>query len=94
MIYLGAGFERRHRKLSPQQKARVDAAVLRFQQSVGKPHKHAGIGLRPFGQYLEFRVGLDLRVLAIADGGDWFLMCVGDHDEIRAYIKSNPKPRI
>ena len=94
MIYVRAGFERRYKKLSPQQRARVDAAVARFEQSVGKPHQHAGIGLRPFGQYLEFRAGLDLRILAIGEGGDWFLMCVGDHDEIRAYVKSNPKPNV
>ncbi len=93
MIYYRAGFARRYRKLSPQQRARVDAAVQLFQRCVGKPHQHAGIGLRPFGQYLEFRAGLDLRVLVIAEGGDWFLMCVGDHGEIRTYVKTNPKPR-
>ena len=93
MIYTLAGFERRYRKLTPQQRARVDSAVLRFQRAVGKPHEHAGIGLRPFGRYLEFRAGLNLRILANPEGGDWFLTCVGDHDEIRAYIKSNPKPK-
>jgi hypothetical protein len=92
MIFVRAGFARRYKKLSPQQRSRVDSAVLRFQDSVGKPHAYAGIGLRPFGRYLEFRAGLDLRILIIADGGDWFLICVGDHDEIRAYVKSNPNP--
>jgi hypothetical protein len=93
VIYLRAGFERRYRKLSPHQRAKVDAAIGRFQQSVGKPHQHAGIGIRPFGRYLEFRAGLDLRILAIGEAGDWFLVCVGNHDEIRAYVKGSPKPR-
>jgi hypothetical protein len=92
MIYVRAGFERRYKRLSPQQQSRVDSAVLRFQEAVGKPHAHSGIGLRPFGRYLEFRAGLQLRILAIAEAGDWFLVCVGDHDDIRAYVKNNPKP--
>ena len=46
---------------------RVDAAVLRFEAAVGRPHAHAGIGLRPFGRFLEFRAGLDLRVAALLD---------------------------
>ena len=93
MIYLRPGFERRYKKLARQQQARVDAAVRRFDQAVGKPHQHSGIGLRPFGRYQEFRVGLDLRALVLAEGGDFFLMCVGNHDEIRAYVKNNPKPK-
>ena len=92
MIYVRAGFVRRYKRLSPLQQSRVDSAVLRFHDAVGKPHAHSGIGLRPFGRYLEFRAGLHLRILTIAETGDWFLVCVGDHDEIRAYVKCNPKP--
>ena len=87
MIYTRPGFDRRYKKLSPQQRSRVDLAVRRFEQAVGRPHAHAGIGLRPFGRFLEFRAGLDLRILALADQGDLFLVCVGNHDAIRAYVK-------
>ena len=72
-----------------QQRARVDVAVQRFEQSVGRPHQHDGLGLRPFGRYLEFRGGLHVRVLALPESGDFFLVCVGDHDEIRAYVRGN-----
>jgi len=82
MIYIRASFERRYKNLSPQRRQRVDAAVLRFTDSVGKPHLHSGLGLRPFGPYLEFRAGLDLRILALAQGGDFFLMFVGDQVSI------------
>jgi hypothetical protein len=71
------------------ERAAVDAAIAKFQQSLGKPRQHSGLGVRPFGRYLEFRTGLHLRILTIAEGGDWFLVCVGDHDEVRAYIKNN-----
>lgn len=87
MIYLRPGFDRRYRRLSDHQRARVDAAIARFESAIGRPHEHAGIGVRPFGRYLEFRAGLDLRVLALPSGGDFFLVCVGNHDEIRAYVK-------
>jgi hypothetical protein len=39
---------------------------------------------------VEFRAGLELRILALAEGGDFFLMCVGNHDELRAYVRNNP----
>ena len=89
MIYQRASFERQYSKLSPHQRARVDAAIHRFESTVGRPHQHAGLGLRPFGRYLEFRAGLDLRLLALPEGGDFFLVCVGNHDEVRAYVKRN-----
>ena len=67
----------------------MDAAIGRFAGSVGQPHLHSGIGLRPFGRYMEFRAGLHLRILVLAEGGDFFLVCVGDHDEVRAYLKNS-----
>ena len=90
MIYTRPGFERRYRKLSAAQQAKVDGAVGRFQEAVGRPHVHSGIGLRPFGRFLEFRAGLDLRILVLPEGGDWFLVCVGGHDDVRGFVRNNP----
>ena len=89
MIYERPSFERRYKKLSSQQRARVDAAIAGFAGAVGQPHAHGGIGLRPFGRFLEFRAGLDLRILAVAESGDFFLVCVGSHKEIRTFVKCN-----
>lgn len=90
MIYYRPGFERRYKKLTPQHRARVDAAIARFEEAVGKPHQHSALSLRPFGRYLEFRASLELRILALAESGDWFLMFVGNHDATRAYVRDNP----
>jgi hypothetical protein len=90
MIYSRPGFERRYKKLTPMQRSRVDAAVSRFAANVGRPHEHGGVSIRAFGRYLEFRAGLELRILALPERGDHFLMCVGNHDEIRAYVRQNP----
>ncbi len=90
MIYYRPGFARRYRKLTRLQQSRVDSAIARFEQQVGRPHEHAGMGIRAFGRYLEFRAGLDLRLLALPESGDFFLVCVGSHDEIGAFIRQNP----
>ena len=36
MIYCQAGFARRYKMLAPQQCSRVDAAVARFEEKIGK----------------------------------------------------------
>ena len=91
MIYQRPGYERRYKKL-PSKRAKVDSALLQLEAGFGRPHLHHGIGIRPFGRYLEMRAGLDLRVLFFTDEGDLFLVCVGNHDELRAYVKNKPKP--
>jgi hypothetical protein len=80
-------FNRAFGKLSPQQQARVDDAIRRLEESFGRPHLHGGIGLRPFGKYFEFRAGLDLRILFIPFEGDLVMVTVGNHDQIRAFIR-------
>ena len=90
MIYCQPSFTRRYNRLPPQNRSRVDAAIARLESAFGRPHLHAGVGIRPFGRYLELRAGLELRVLFLPEGGDLFLMCVEDHDEIRSYVKGNP----
>ena len=90
MNYSQAGFERRYKKPAPQRRSRVDAAVARFEAKIGRPQEHSGISPRAFGRYVEFRASLELRVLALAEGGDFFLMCLGNHDELRAYVRNNP----
>jgi len=37
--------------------------------------------------YYEIRVGLGLRVLVLNESGDLFLCFVGNHDQVRAFIK-------
>lgn len=90
MIFYQPGFGRRYKKLTPLQQSRVDAAVARFEERVGRPHEHGGLNIRPFGRYLEFRASLELRILALPESGDYFLMFVGNHDDLRAYVRQNP----
>jgi len=89
MTFQQPSFQRAWKKLAPAAQTAVTAAVARLETSFGRPHLHAGIGLRPFGRYFELRAGLGLRVLFLVDGGDFFLITVGSHDHVRAYLKNN-----
>lgn len=87
MILSRPSFDRAYKKLTPAQAARVDNALARLEQSFGRPHLRAGIGVRSIGQFFECRAGLDLRILFVARAGDLILVTVGNHDQIRAFIK-------
>ena len=76
MIYTLPSFDRARKQLSAAQASDLAAAVARLGASFGRPHLHAGLGLRPFGRYFEFRVGLRLRALFLPDAGDLFLVTI------------------
>ena len=88
MIFTRPKFDRAFRSLPAQQQAAVKAAIARVEPAFGRPHLHSGIGLRAFGKYFEFRAGLELRVLFLAEGGDLHLCFVGNHNQVRAFIKN------
>jgi len=88
VIFTRPKFDRAYRSLPAQQQAAVKAAIARVESSFGRPHLHSGIGLLPFGKYFEFRAGLELRVLFLPEGGDLHLCFVGNHNQVRAYLKN------
>lgn len=89
MICIRPRYERAFHLLTPQQQAAVNAAVARLGSAFGRPHRHSSLGIRAFGRYFEFRAGLDLRILFLPEGGDLFLCFVGNHNQIRAFIREN-----
>lgn len=89
MIYRSPGFQRAWKGLSSPQQTEVEAAIGKVEAALGRPHLHGGIGLRAFGPYLEFRAGLQMRILVLLEGGDLFLMFVGSHDQVATYLKHN-----
>jgi len=88
-IYQRPAFARALRRLSADQQEAVRQKARKAAGVLGKPHLHAGVSLRSFGRYLEFRVGLDLRCLFLLEGGDMHLIAVGSHDQIAAYVRNN-----
>jgi mRNA-degrading endonuclease RelE of RelBE toxin-antitoxin system len=80
-------FERAFKKLRADRQEEIRDAARRLPEAFKSPHVHSGLGIRRMGNYFEFRVGLDLRVLFLVVDGDIILETVGNHDEIRRFIK-------
>jgi len=89
VILTRPSWERAFKKLTEDQQHRVDTVLASLEQIFGRPHRHAGIGVRPIGHYLECRAGLDLRILFVASKGDLILVTVGNHNAVRAFIKNS-----
>jgi len=77
------------KRLSAPEQDRVLAAAGQLPEVFGRPHAHAGLGIRRVNRYFEFRCGLDFRVLFVVRAGDAVLVTVGNHDDIRRYAKEN-----
>ena len=77
------------RKLAPETQAGVVAALRQITEAFGRPHVHAGLGLRQLrpGLY-EIRASLELRVLFQRDGEDLVVKLIGDHGAVRDYLKN------
>jgi len=87
MILRRPSFDRAYDKLTPQQRARVDDAVARLEQSFGRPHEHGGIGIRSIGRFFECRAGLQLRILFVVRDGDLVLVTTGNHNHIARFLR-------
>lgn len=76
-------------RLPPEQQAEALAALRELPAAFGRPHVHAGIGLRQLRPGIfEARVGLQLRVLFERDGALLVVKIIGDHNAIRRYLRS------
>ena len=89
MIYQNPAFIRAAKVLSAETRTALNEKVALLAASFGRPHLHRGLGIRPFGRYMEFRVDLKTRVLFLPLDGTLVLIYVGNHDQCRAYLKNN-----
>ena len=88
-IYQRPTFVRAMKKRPEADQEQIRQRARRVAEVIGNPHAHSGLGVRPFGRYFEFRVGLHTRCLFLLDGSDMHLVIVGTHDELSAYIRNN-----
>ena len=87
MILSLSSYRRAFGRLSEDQKETVEGTLNRLEAALGLPHAHSGLGIRRFGNYFEARAGLGLRILFLIQDGDIILTTVGNHDQIRAFVK-------
>lgn len=88
-ITLTEPFQKDFASLSSLQKQQALSVLLNIPKVVGEPHKHRGIGIRKIHHsgIFEVRVGLGLRLIFGFKEKTIFLHRMGNHDEIRRYLK-------
>ncbi|MEQ2009183.1 MAG: hypothetical protein ABMA26_20565 [Limisphaerales bacterium] len=65
-------------------------ALLKLSEAFGRPHVHGGLSIRQLRRRVyEVRVGLDLRVGFTLVDRSLLIQTVGNHDQIRAWLKEN-----
>lgn len=64
-------------------------ALCELAEGFGRPHVHSGIGIRKLGNKLfECRAGLAWRFIFLDRPSELFISFLGNHDEIKALLKS------
>jgi len=77
------------RELPKSERAECLLALCELTESFGRPHVHSGLGIRKLGEKLfECRADLALRFIFQDRPSDLFVSFLGNHDEIRALLKS------
>ena len=87
-IVLLPSFERCFKRLDPQAKSRLKDALEKFNEFVLSGNPFKGLGFKKINHdKFEFRVDIHLRVVVKIDQDICYLVLVGNHDEIRKYLK-------
>jgi len=83
-------YRRALKHLSAEELILINNAIARLAEAMGKPHVHSGLSIRKLlPAIFEMRVGLQTRVLFARESGDLVLVFVGDHAQVRAWLKEN-----
>ena len=76
-------------KLSDDEREQIAESLRALADGFGRPHLHAGIGIRRLRNDLfECRAGLHWRIVIFAEKGLLTAYDVMTHDEIKAWLRS------
>lgn len=88
-LSIDSGVLRRLRELPKSEKVECLLALCELVENFGRPHAHSGLGIRKLGDKLfECRGSLALRFIFQDRPADLFVSFLGDHDEIKALLRS------
>lgn len=88
-IELHPRLRKRAAKLNARERDEIAAALRALQDGFGKPHRHAGLGIRRLRKGLfECRAGLQWRIVFFAEKGVLSAYDVMTHDEVKAWLRS------
>lgn len=81
-------FVRSARKLSPTDKTQLAESLEQFNNFVLTGNLPIGLGFKKIEPDIyEFRAGLRLRVIVLAEGDAYYLALVGNHDQVSRYLR-------
>ena len=67
----------------------VERACRLAEAAFGRPHQHAGVGLRRLDRnQFECRVSIDQRLVFSREGDALLFDFAGNHDEVQAYLRN------
>ena len=81
-------FRRCLRALSDARLAAVLETIRAADAAYGNPHRHAGIGLRVIGDFMECRDALGLRLIFQRRGDTLEFHFYGTHSEVKAFLRN------
>ena len=88
-LSIDSGVLHRLRELPKSERAECLLALCELAERFGRPHAHSGLGIRKLGNKLfECRASLALRFIFQDRPTDFFVSFLGDHDEIKALLRS------
>jgi hypothetical protein len=88
-LSIAPGVLRRLRDLPRSEKVECLLALCELAEAFGQPHAHSGIGIRKLGTKLfECRGSLALRFVFQDRPTDLFVSFLGNHDEVKALLRS------
>ncbi|WP_367872036.1 hypothetical protein [Luteolibacter sp. Populi] len=78
--------------MNEEEKRDLEQRIREVGKQFGKPHRHAGLGIRDLGGGIyECRSGLDLRLVFVKDGDTspptLYFDMIGNHDQVKRYLK-------
>jgi len=87
-ILILPSFERSVKKLIPLNKKKLAQSLEEFNFFLISGEMSAGFAFKKINHdKFEFRVDIRLRVVVKVDGEDYYLVLVGNHDEVRKYLR-------
>jgi mRNA-degrading endonuclease RelE of RelBE toxin-antitoxin system len=87
-VYILPSFERSVKKLTPQQKLLLAKGLESFNHYLETGQSSPGFGLKKISQNnYEFRLDIRLRLILKTDKEAFYLILVGDHNDVRRYLR-------
>ena len=82
-------FERSLKRLTPQDRKKLSRSLEAFNSFLLSGDLPPGLGFKKINHdKYEFRADIRLRVILKAENDDYYLVLVGNHDEVKRYLRN------